>query len=355
MSRLPSLSLSALVLLALAGCASVEVQAVPAADLRQLRESGLRIAVMPFAVSAEADGFLGETLAPIGELISLEAARGRPLRESIGDLVREDVFAWLQQSDYEVVDPWHVSTQLTHANVPHARWSDPAHATEVARACGADALLYGDLRRWNRSYYVVETIVEVALELRLVEGATGRALFTGLRRETLDAGLTGGPTGYSSAATTPIAGLRGSQLRTLTRDVARHAVADLNGGELGAVASSTAPRLSIVALGKQHDGPFQAGERVDVYAIGSPDCVVRFDLGRLRTAAPMRQTQLHEDARGKQATYVGHYVVGAGDAGDELPVTCTIDRGLVRRVASSRYRWEGAIALRGAAASADGR
>lgn len=331
----------------LASCAVVEVEARPAADLPALRAAGLRVAVMPFVVSADEDGFLGETLAPIGELISLEANRGRPLRDAIGDLVHGDVVAWLQQGDFEVVDPWHVATQLTHAAVPTAHWRNPAHAATVARACGADAVLYGDLRRWNRNYYVVETIVEVALALRLVEGATGRELFAGLRRETLDAGLSGGPTGYSSAATTPIAGLRGSQLRTLTRDVARHAVADLNGGELGGTPGPTSPRLSIVALAKAHDGPFRAGERVDVVAIGTPDCAVRFELGRLRTAVPMRQTERHEDARGVQATYVGHYIVGPADAADDLPLACTIERGLARRVVTARYRWEGAVALRG--------
>jgi hypothetical protein len=152
-----------------------------------------------------------------------------------------------------------------------------------------------------------------------------------------------------SAATEPIAGLRGSNLRQLTRSVARHAVIDLNGGDLQVQPGPAAPRLVLVALARQHEGAFRAGERVDVLAVGSPDCNVRFDLGRLRIAVPMRQTELHSSQLGPRATYAGHYVVGDGDVADELPVACTIQRGMARRTVAVRYRWDGTVSLAGGA------
>ncbi len=342
-----------LVIAALAGaaaCTSVDVQHHSEPQLAQLREMGYRVAVMPFTVSAPEDGFVSESLAPLGELLSLEASRELPMRDQIGQLVHGDVVAWLQQTEFEVVDPWHVATQLGHAGFAPARQRDPANAAAIARAVGADGVVYGDLRRWNRGYYVVQSVVEVALHLELVDAATGVTLFHTDRAETIGSGITGGPTGYVSAATEPIAGLRGSNLRTLTRAVSRHAVADMNGGELGNQPSPTTPRLAVVALAKEHDGPFRSGERVDVIAIGSADCEVRFDLGRLRTAVPMRQTERHDDGPRARGTYLGHYVVAAADAAEELPLTCTIQRGSARRTITIRYRWEGTVS-RGAAAA----
>jgi hypothetical protein len=145
------------------------------------------------------------------------------------------------------------------------------------------------------------------------------------------------PTGYVSAATEPIAGLRGSQLNDLTRAVTRHTVVDLNGGMLGSDGGSMAPRLALVSLLRPQERPFAAGELVEVVAIGTPGCDVRFDLGRLRTGVPMLETGVHEHARGDRATYRGHYVVDAADQGQGLVLVATIQRGGVGRSAAVRY------------------
>jgi hypothetical protein len=332
----------------LGACTSVDVQQHSEPQLATLRSMGYRVAVMPITVSAPDDGFFSDALAPLGEALSLESSRELPMREQIARLVHEDVVAWLQQTEFEVVDPWHVATEASHAGFDAERRRDPANAAAIARAVGADGIVYGDLRRWNRGYYVLQSVVDVALRLELVDVATGVTLFHTDRSEQIGSGLTGGPTGYVSAATEPIAGLRGSNLRTLTRSVSRHAVADMNGGELGNQPSPMSPRLSVVALAKEHEGPFRAGERVEVIAVGSPDCEVRFDLGRLRTAVPMLQTERHDEGARARATYVGHYVVAPADDADDLPVGCTIQRGMARRSVAIRYRWDGTIALDGA-------
>lgn len=334
--------------LALAACTGTAVQQFEAPELAPLRTMGYRIAVMPFVVSAPADDFFVGPLAPVGELLALEAGRDQPMHERVGAIVQTDVVTWLHQTEFEVLDPWHVGTQLSHTGLDAARLRDPANAREVAKIVGADGVLYGDVRRWNRGYYLLQTVVEVSLHLELVDAGTGKQLFRTDRSEQVGAGLTGGPTGYVSVATEPLAGLRGSTLRNLTRSVARNAVADLNGGELGNQSGPSTPHLALVALAKEHEGPFTAGERIDVYAIGTPDCDVRFDLGGLRTAVPMRQTERRDDPKGARATYAGHYIVAAADVADELPVLCTIQRGAARRAVAVRYRWDGVVSLAGA-------
>lgn len=338
----------------LAACTSVASHHHSEPELARLRAAGYRVAVLPFAITAPDDGFVAQSLGPVGDLLALEQGRDLPRRDRIAALLHDDVAVWLQQSDYQVVDPWHVATTLAHAGLSSDAIQNRSRAREIAALVGADALLYGEVRRWNRGYYVLQTVVDVALQLELVDGGSGRTLFTSERTETMGSGLTGGPTGYVSAATEPIAGLRGSYLRNLSRSVARHAVADLNGGELGDQPGPTTPRLGVVALARMHDGPFRAGERIDVIAVGSPDCLVRFDLGRLRVGVPMNPIARHDDPRGARATYVGHYVVADGDDAADLPLSCTILRREARRSVALRVRWEGAVSL-GSPAIAAGR
>lgn len=333
-----------------ASCTGVSVHSEVAPELAPLRAMGYRIAVMPFVVSAPADGFLSEALAPVGELLALEGGRGAPMRDQLAQVLRRDVVTWLQQSEFAVQDPWQTDTQLTHAGLGAAAANDPARAGELARVLGVDAILFGDLQRWNRSYYVVQSTAEVALQIEVVDGGSGERLFRTARSETIGSGVTGGPTGYVSIATEPLAGLRGSHLRNLTRSVARHVVADLNGGDLGNTPGPMTPRLAVVGLAQQHEGPFRLGERVDVVAVGSPDCDVRFDVGRLRVRVPMVQTERHPDPRGERATYVGHYIVQPGDLAGPLRLSATIQRGMAQRGVASQYAWEGTLSLAGNAA-----
>ena len=64
----------------------------------------------------------------------------------------------------------------------------------------------------------------------------------------------------------------------------------------------------------------------------------------------MLLTARYADPRGERATYAGHYVVQAGDRAADLPVYCAIRRAGQSRVQTSRYRWEGTVAVGAAAA-----
>ncbi|MGE3173028.1 MAG: GNA1162 family protein [Planctomycetota bacterium] len=337
-----------LTLLALGACTGAAVERFEDPRLAALRQTGYRVAVMPFAVSAPAEGFLASSLAPVGELFALEGGAGLPDRSMLGAVLRGDVVTWLQQGPFDVVEPWVTDTQLAHAGLDHAAMVDPARAADVAALLQVDGVLYGDVTRWNRSYYVVQSTAEVGLRLELRDAGTAAVLFSTTRAESIGSGVTGGPTGFVSAATEPVAGLRGSHLRDLTRSVARNAAIDLGGGTLGNDPSPLAPRLSFVAVARRHPGAFAVGERVDVVAVGTAGCEVRFDLGSLRTGVPMPAAGAFDDARGDRATYTGHYVVQAGDPVITVPLFCTIRRP-GERGQPSRYRWDGLVELRSGA------
>lgn len=352
----------AMVLLAVVGltaCSGASVRVRVADELPALRENGYRVAVMPFAVSAPDEGLLESSLAPVGQLFALElGGDGLPARAAIGTVLRSGVVTWLSQGPFEVVETWTSDTALAHDGLDVAAMNDRGRAPEVARRLGVDGVLYGDVLSWNRSYYVLQSVAEVGLRMELVDGSSGRSLFLTERTESVGAGLSGGPTGILSAATEPIAGLRASTLQELTRAVARNAVLDLRGAEPTEAAAAGAapppppmpvPRLSFLALARPRPGPFRAGDRIEVVALASPDCEVRFDLGRWRLDIPMVAAARHADVRGERVTYTGHYVVQPGDRAEGLPLTCTIRRHGAGRVSATHYRWDGTVDVDGSA------
>lgn len=339
----------ALLLIAWLPCACATTTATSRTDpaLPMLRAQGYRIAVPPFAVSAHDEDFLPDTLAPVGDLLALEfGAPALPGRDRLGSLLRQQVIGWLGQSDFEVIEPWATDTALAHRGLHGPALQDRAHAPMIAALLQVDGVLYGDVTRWHRSYYVVEARAEVGLRLELVDGATGRSLFATERIESQTSGLRGGPTGITSAATEPVAGLRGSHLRELSRRAARSAALDLAGGTVGELPEPrTAPRLSFVAVALPHEGPLADGDRIDVLALGTPGCEARFDLGALRRGVPLVEIGTTDDPRGARSLYQGHYVVQAMDRAAFLPVSVTIRGNGQNRASATRHRWQGSVSL----------
>ncbi|MBL8722843.1 MAG: DUF799 family lipoprotein [Planctomycetes bacterium] len=238
---------------------------------------------------------------------------------------------------------------MGHRGFTATQQQDPGEAKALATTLDADAVLFGELERWDRSYFVVQSHAAVALSLRLVD-ATGRELCRTHQLATAGSGLSSGPTGYFALATEPLAGLRTAQLQELRRTAARSAVMALAGGELGAAVVATAPRLTLVGVAPHEpefplDQPLPPGTRLDLVAVGSPGCIVLCQLGRLRTGITLRETELHHDPRGDRATYQGHYVVQRGDQAADLPVMATIERGVQRRSVRTEYRWRGTLRL----------
>lgn len=331
--------------IAFAACSGAKVARVEDPRLPQLRAMGFRIAVVPFRASASADGFLTRSLGAVGEVLALEGGSNLPERDAVAAWMRRDVVAWLRQSEFEVVEPWASDTQLAHAGFDASTMGDPSRAADIARVLQVDGVVFGDVTRWNRSYYVVQSTAEVGLSLQLLDRSATQ-LFSTERTETIGSGVSGGPTGYSSALSAPVQGLSGNVLAELTRTVARHAAMDLGGASESSAPSSIAPRLSVVSLVRSTDGPVRSGEIVEVVAVGTPDCDVRFDIGRLRVGVPMLQTSLVPDARGDRAVYEGRYVVQDAEPRADFPLFVTIAR-RGGHAQKSRYRWDGELRIEG--------
>lgn len=339
-----------LLVLAFASCTGTSVTTRSSERLASLRGTGYRVAVVPFANEAPDEGFLAVALSPVGDALSFDGRDVEAGREAIAARVRADVIAWLRQSPFEVVDPWDTDTRIAHLGWTAAQVADPARAERLAAALQVDGLVYGAVTRWNRSYYVLQSAAEVGVRVQLCD-RDGSELFATERTETIGSGLTGGPTGYGSALSAPVQGLGDGKLHDLVRMVARHAASDLGGLAPGDAPSPLLPQISVLALASRGDTKFTPGDRIDVVLVGTPDCEVAFDLGRLRQRIPMRQVAVVADARGARATYEGHYVVQDGDPSLRVPLFASIASPGARG-SSSRCRWEGAIEIVGLAPAA---
>ena len=80
---------------------------------------------------------------------------------------------------------------------------------------------------WGRSYAVVQSWVKAELQLELVDAASGTVLWSEKKRNTRQAGILKGPTGYKSVVTAPITGMKKSNLERVQVHLAREMAQDL--------------------------------------------------------------------------------------------------------------------------------
>jgi len=314
--------------LALGACSSDGGTAWAAPELPMVRRQGYRIAVLPFTVSAPEDDFLIPEPGALGNVLSLGGlSNDAPPRHVAAHLLRRGIVWTLADSPFDVMALWVTDTELSHQQIdPNATSPE-----QIAKALGVDGVLYGDVTAWNRSYYGVESYLTAGLSLRLVDGASGRTLFEGSHTEQIAAGVTGGPTAVVSAGTEPVSGLDGGKLVTAGRKLVRHLAGQLSGREPRVMMTPEAgggisPTLSFVSVAPDRDGMLVPGDRIRVIAIGTPGSDVRFSLGHYQTAIPMPAVAVAKDPRGDRATYVGTYVVQAGERLSPTRVEVSIEK-----------------------------
>lgn len=313
-----------------AACTSSSMTLKTTPDFELIRSGGYRLAVMPFSVSADMDGFLTEALGGLGDLLALEAVNeNAPPTAKASTIMRRAFTASVAGGPFQVADLWTVDTELAHAGFSLEQRRDKANGRRFAELLDVDGVLFGDVIEWNRSYYVAQSVQRVGLQVSIVDRRKGETIYEARRTEQQGAGISGGPTGQISAITAPLEGLKGSTMAVLARQLARNAAKELTGVDPAAeidVATSRgdAPRIVFSSLALPGKLPLRAGETVTVVAVGTPGADVRFDIGRWRTGVPMVQRDVADDPRGPRATYIGEYLVQQGEKVVGAPVFVTV-------------------------------
>lgn len=155
-------------------------------------------------------------------------AREKKAWQEPAEMLRGHLSANLQEGPFEIIEPARVDAALAAAGWQPGRAPTEEEASAAARAVGADALLRGGLTEWGRSYWVVQSWVRAGLQLELVDVATGNVVWSEQRKNSRSAGLLKGPTGLKSLATSPLSGLKRSNLERVARNLARDLAQHLN-------------------------------------------------------------------------------------------------------------------------------
>lgn len=326
-----NLLFGALALTSLVACSATDGRVVEAPNYSELRSRGLRIALVPFEVSAGVEDVVSEALAPVGNLLALDGlGDDAPAVMVAGSVMQRALAALLADSPLEIEEIWLTRTELTHAGWTREAAADRDRAREVAELLQVDAVLYGEVYEWDRSYYGLQSTQSVGLRVWLVDGETGEELMEVERWRQEGTGITGGPTGQLSVVTAPIQGLQSSTLSTLALYVAHDVASDLLGHEPGIPllaqnARGEVPRISFAGI-EQAEERFDAGAHLTVFAVATAGSRLRFDIGSYRRGIPMVEVVHADEPRGSRATYLGTYVVQEGERFGPSRIRVHIDR-----------------------------
>ncbi len=182
----------------------------------------MRVAVLPFYQMVDGKAY-GEAFEASLGIDNVPLLSSKPI-DSPASFVEEAVRTAFGRTGMDVVSPSFVRLQLGHhgfvrdrvISVPVLLESTPQKLGELLLA---DALLYGVVTDWTRSYYGVESINTVGIELRLVRAADGAELWKANATESLGRGLSGIPTGFSSLVLEPLIGLDEKNIEQLALKV----------------------------------------------------------------------------------------------------------------------------------------
>ncbi len=250
----------------------------------------LRVAALPF-VQVDAQGKIvkGESRLVIDSFSLLSDA----VDETPSQLVRKQALSALKNSSLDVL-----SVALVDIDLPHQGFGledgsidlEKLYATDTGDLCtkflNCDAALYGRIHRWDRSYYGVQSVNTVDVELSLVSASTNKPLFTARGEDSESRGLTKGPTGISSLVLEPIRGLDAEIINELSRTTVQKLLTPLNVRSRPEFLKSEPPSI-FAASHSATDGVMLPAKPLVVVLMGSPGQQATFSVGTAVRDVPM--------------------------------------------------------------------
>jgi hypothetical protein len=282
----------------------------------------IRIAVLPFAQVDE-----NGQLAQVDEnyLIDNVAIVSSKLKQTPAEFVQSLVQSELSKASLDVITPAVVEAELLHHSfdVPGAKpvrvdlqkvfAAPPSTLCRDLLSC--DAVLYGKVTKWSRSYYGIQAVATVALDLSLVSAKDGKVLFHAYAEDSDSRGVTKGPTGFSDLVIEPLKGLDNQIITDLARGVVINAVKPLYVKNRPEFLQSAPPAI----LASAHDastGQLFKNGKLTVVALGTPGQSASFSVGSVVQGLPM----IERDS----GHYIGEYVPLATDRFENAFVTVSL-------------------------------
>jgi hypothetical protein len=250
----------------------------------------LRVAVLPFL---HKDGEEIVTPAQSNLLIDQVSFVSSTLQQTPAQYVQQFVQGELTKTSLDVVSPAFVAAQLSHNgfadesgavfDIEKLYKNDPVALCNLL-AC--DALLYGTLTKWDRSYYAIQSVSTVGINLRMVSPSDGVVLFEATAEDSASRGISKGPTGFSDLVIEPIKGLSNEIITQLAQDTVQTMLAPLRLENRPEYLNAAPPAI----YGAAHDGSFPTLDRAKPLLIlmhGSPNDTAFFSIGDKILYQPM--------------------------------------------------------------------
>lgn len=254
----------------------------------------IRVAILPFARVNEQ----GEVISADGGLLIDEVGvvSSKP-SDDPNKFVRKIVNTELSKSSLDLIPPAVVDSHLVHngyalknggedfpIDVANLYKASPKELCSRVLQC--DAVLYGKIHRWDRSYYGLQSNHAVRIELKMVSAKDNRAIFSAEAEDSEGRGITKGPTGFSSLVVEPIRGLDSDIIAELARDTVKKMLTPLVSPTRPEVVSSPPPAI----MGAAHDalnGVISKGSPLTVVIFGVPKKTASFSIGSSIENIPM--------------------------------------------------------------------
>ena len=300
--KLPAFITTALIAVGCSGTYKNQVHFTPSEPIR--------IAVLPFAQVDESGALIQ---ADENYLIDNVALVSSKLKQTPAQFVQTLVQSELAGASLDVVTPAIVDAAFVHNGfvVPGSNpvqldlqkvfAADPKQICTKLLSC--DAVLYGRVTNWDRSYYGIESVSSVGVDLKIVSANTGKVLFESNATDSDSRGVSKGPTGFSNLVIEPIKGLDNEIISTLARDVVKLSISPINRKSRPEFLKTAPPYI----IESAHSAP--TGQLVNrkllVAVLGTPKMTGSFSIGNT-----IRDIPLVERSPGH---YIGEYLPVSGD------------------------------------------
>jgi len=252
-------------------------------------EESIRVAVMPFARVNEEGKVITEDPSIIIDGVPLVSEE---LEDDPADIVRQMVVSELRKSSLDIV-----STSLIDLELPHHGFKlmNREQILEMSpdRICShlldCDAIITGKITKWKRSYYGLQSINSVGIELKMTS-LDKKTLYSVKAEDSDSRGLSKGPTGYSSLVVEPIKGLDSQIIEDLARKVVRDALKPLRTSSRSDFLTSEPPSIFATSHSSR-SGKIKRGEPLIVLMFASPKQNASFSIGKIiENTIPSKQT-----------------------------------------------------------------
>lgn len=250
----------------------------------------LRVAVLPFGFTNKEGKFIEPDDSLLIDKVGVVSSK---LKDTPAEFIQNLVQNKLTDSSLDLVSPAIVSAQLSHRGFikPGGKFDlariFAANGTDIcSELLSCDALLYGKVMRWDRSYYGIQSVSTIKFDLKLVSARDGKVLFESSSEDSESRGITKIPTGFSDLVLEPIKGLGNSIITSLAQDMITKALAPLDRKSRPEFLASPPPAI-FASAHDVTDGIVSRKKPVTVLMLGSSKAIASFTIGDKIQNVPM--------------------------------------------------------------------